>query len=276
MSKPVFFLALILSTGVHFYMLGFGQAGLKPLSPADISAIKNVVSVIEMDELTPPLEPEPEPVIEETRPIVEETTVPPRPEPLPQPPPQPRAEELPMDELFEPEVVETTRNTGDFAGGSDIEPDQPLRPGLRIDWGDLDSALSIMTRSGMKLVILENTGNNAARHTPPIRRELVYRDGHWRIQPLEVSVRIRYSNRLRIVHDVPAFRAAAAMHAVKPGDRLAIMLPRNVEQILEAAQLTAAYSSGLQLADISNFAGQFQFHGRQLSFDVTQIQKKEH
>ena len=278
MSRPVFMLALLFSAGAHLYMLGFGTSdiAINPLTIQDIAVIKDVVSVLELEEEAPiqesppPVEPvdEPELVVDALIDEPEQQLV----EAVEEDP----LDELPLDDMFDSEPAPEQSPSGDFAGGSELLQ-QPVVPGLRIHWGDLANALSIMNKSGMKLVILEGSRSEQAdRISPPIQRELICRDGQWHIKPLQLSMRVRYSNRLRIVHDVPAFRNAANLSSIRPDDRLAIMLPRDVEQMLEAAQLSAAYTSGLKLADIRNFAGQFHLQGKRLGFDVTQIQKKDH
>ena len=171
------------------------------------------------------------------------------------------APELAMEKLFEgPEAAEM-EVPGDFSGASEGK----VEPVLRIDWGDLRTALTIIKNGGMRLVVYEGMSS-------PIDAEYILHEGQWVKQRLRVGRRERFSNRLRIVHDVPAFASVIGDKDWKEGDQLAVMLPRQVEQLLLKAQMIAASSKGLTMSGVHSFAGKFYVvDDNRLNFEVTAI-----
>ncbi|WP_200761415.1 hypothetical protein [Poriferisphaera corsica] len=214
-------------------------------------------------EIKPEPEPEPEPVQPEPEPEPEPLQEPePEPEPVQPPQPQPEPEPLKMDKIFETQKAEAPETPGDFATGSQ---ETKHNPELRIDWGSAQTALNIIKSGGMRLVVYSGAASS-------IHYEYVNRSGQWRRQRLAVNRRLRFSNRIRIVQDVPAFSKIIQGDDWKEKDRLAIMVPRDIEQMLQSAQLTAASTQGLTMRDIHSFAGRFQLvNSNQLNFDVTAI-----
>ena len=48
-------------------------------------------------------------------------------------------------------------------------------------------------------------------------------------------------------------------------------VPTHVERVLESAQLQAAFSRGLVMQQIDNFAGRFTLREGRLAFDITHV-----
>ena len=275
MSRTLLILGLIVSFLLHAIVVE-----LRLFSPknnaidmqqlAAVVELAKVMKEIEQLEQQPPepepeikQEPEPEPEPEPVQPEPEpEPLQEPEPEPEPIQPPEPEPEPLQMDKLFETQKAETEEPTGDFATGGQ---ETKHSPELRIDWGTEKNALNIIKSGGMRLVVYSGAAVS-------INYEYVHRNGNWRRQRLAVNRRLRFSNRLRIVQDVPAFSKIVQGDDWIQGDRLAIMVPRNIEQMLQSAQLTAASTQGLIMKDIHSFAGRFQLvNSNKLDFDVTAI-----
>ncbi|WP_432798543.1 hypothetical protein [Poriferisphaera sp. WC338] len=237
----------------------------------------------EPEELVEAKEPEPEP-----EPEIDEEVIKPEPEPIkqaetpePEPEPEPMMEpepveqaaveepapqeepKLEMERMFESQQAETEAEdiAGDFARATEGKPS----PVLRIDWGDMEEALNVIRSGGMRLVVYEGMNE-------PIDLEYVLRGGEWRKQRLRVGRRERYSNRLRIVHEVPAFSGVVQNQGWQEGNQLAVMLPRPVEQMLQKAQLTALSRKGLTMSGVHSFAGKFSLQkNKRLDFEITAI-----
>ncbi len=159
----------------------------------------------------------------------------------------------------------TIKTKGDYAGQTDGQH----QPALRINWGNAQHAQKVLEQGQMKLVIIDTAQGKAN-----VTKQLVFKDHRWHRTEFEANVRIRFSNQLRIVDDVPAFRTAASAAALDRTKHLAILVPDAVEQTLHSAQLAAAFERGLSMRQIRNFGGQFQLGSRQLNFEITQIQAR--
>ena len=155
---------------------------------------------------------------------------------------------------------------GDFAGATRTTGP----PQLRIDWGTDDQALDMLDAGQMVLVVLDREGDRIV-----IGQQVVFEDDAWRRRVYRPAGTTQYSNRLRIVHEVPAFDAARVAVRLRGEERLAVLLPMRVERTLESAQLEAAYNRGLVMNEIDNFAGQFTLRDGALAFDITHIGASE-
>jgi len=83
-----------------------------------------------------------------------------------------------------------------------------------------------------------------------------------------------FSNRLRIVDEVPAFDAVRRAVQIKPNERLAVLVPTEVERKLESAQLHAASKRGLSMKRVRYFAGRFRLRNGDLGFEITGVQRR--
>ncbi len=238
MSRGTFIVGLVVSVAVHAWLMWI------PAGPVAVPPPTMIVPVVET-ELAEPSVPLPEPVAEAPPPEPE----PPAAEPLPD---LARVAEAPPTHAPDP---------GDVAGTSTANGP----PELRIDWGSGDHALDTLDAGDMILVVLDREGDRIV-----IGQKVVYDAGVWRRSPYEPGV-TRYSNRLRIVDEVPAFEAANAAVRLRGEERLAVLLPLRVERTLASAQMEAAYNSGLVMNEIDNFAGRFTLRDGALAFDITHI-----
>lgn len=150
---------------------------------------------------------------------------------------------------------------GDFAGSTNgIE-----RPILRINWGSAAQATVTLRACALKLVILEPDGS--------IGHELVPGSaGSWQATRLIVEAGLRYSDSIRLVGNVPAFASARAYTKSGSGQSLAVLMPVNIEKMIEAAKLTYAYQQGLRMRDIATFGGYFSTNTGNVDFVIEKIQ----
>ncbi len=249
MSRGTFIVGLVVSVALHVWLMRI------PAGPVALPPPTMIVPVVETElaELVEPAKPSiplPEPVAKE----------PPPPDPVP-----PVEEPLPnMTNVAEAPPTQTP-DPGDFAGAT--KANGP--PELRIDWGSGDHALDTLDAGDMILVVLDREGDRVV-----IGQKVVYDAGVWRRSPYRPGA-TRYSNRLRIVDEVPAFGAANAAVNLRGEERLAVLLPMRVERTLASAQMEAAYNSGLVMKEIDNFAGRFTLRDGALAFDITHIVASE-
>ncbi len=257
MSRSTFIVGLVISVALHVWLMRI------PAAPVALGPPTMIVGVVET-ELAEFLEPAmAEPSIPDPEPD-------PRPEPVAQelpPEPDPPVEE-PLPNLTKVAEAPPTQapDPGDFAGAT--KANGP--PELRIDWGTGDQALDTLDAGDMILVVLDRDGDRVV-----IGQKVVYDAGVWRRSPYQPVGATRYSNRLRIVDQVPAFDAANAAVKLRGEERLAVLLPMRVERTLASAQMEAAYNSGLVMKEIDNFAGRFTLRDGALVFDITHIGASE-
>jgi len=246
MSRGTFIVGLVLSLAVHAWLMRI------PAGPVALPPPTMIVPVVETElaDLAEPSIPRPEPVAE--------ASPPPEPEP-------PVAEPLPdLTKVAEAPPTHAP-DPGDFAGATRAHGP----PELRIDWGSGDDALDTLDAGDMILVVLDREGDRVV-----IGQSVVYDAGVWHRSPYKPGV-TQYSNRLRIVDEVPAFGAANAAVNLRGEERLAVLLPMRVERTLASAQMEAAYNSGLVMKEIDNFAGRFTLRDGSLAFDITHIGASE-
>lgn len=253
MSKGTFIVAMIISVALHAWLM------MIPPRPMQLPPPAMIVPVVE----TELAEPEPEPSIVEPAPDPEPIAEEPPPAPEPEPPVEAPLPNL--EQVAEAEPVQEP-DQGDFAGATRIAGP----PELRINWGTGDQALDTIAAGNMILVVLEREGDRAV-----IGQQIVYEEGNWRRRVYRPAGSTRYSNRLRIVDQVPAFDAARLAVNLRGEERLAVLLPLRVERKLESAQLEAAYGRGLAMNQIDNFAGRFTLRDGDLAFDITHIGASE-
>ena len=140
---------------------------------------------------------------------------------------------------------------------------------MRINWKNESHAQQVLEQGQMKLVIID-TMQGAVNVT----EQLAWDDQRWHQTAFEANVRVRFSNKLRIVDNVPAFRTAAFAARLDNTKHLAVLVPDAIEQMLHASQLAAAFERGLTMGQIRNFGGQFQLGPQQLNFEITQVQTR--
>jgi outer membrane biosynthesis protein TonB len=295
-ARGTFLIALVVSTGLHVWLLSLRPASSAPISPTPA----DVVTVVQTDLARPdhgvteetPLEKPPpasEPVPEPESRTRKEPEPGPAPENEPQPletpaspprsntpkpirtasPPSPRAEPSPSSPPAEL-VATAVPARGPAAAGGDLggEPEGRLTPELRIDWGSESDALAALEAGQMMLVILEGPPSAAS-----IAGQAVLDEGGWHRAPYRPALVAgpRYSNRLRIVDEVPAFAAARVALGVGRLQRLAVLVPLPVERLLQSALTRAAFDGGITTEGIRSLGGRFTVDQGELGFVTTHV-----
>jgi hypothetical protein len=149
--------------------------------------------------------------------------------------------------------------TGDFAGATNGVVD----PVVRINWGNLTNAVTILDASGMKLVIYESDGS--------VKRQVVTNGSDVSIEAIESIPSVRYSDSLRIVDKVPAFAAIRDSLKLSPSEHLAILVPVDVEREIESAKMTEVSRRSLSLRDVKVLGGRFNVAGGKVVFIIEKV-----
>jgi hypothetical protein len=108
---------------------------------------------------------------------------------------------------------------------------------------------------------------------PHISHEIVREGETWNRRVFKGLGPTLFSNRLRIVDHVPAFSAVRAALSLTAHERLAVLLPTNVERLLDSVQMKSAFSLGLAMEQVESFAGRFSVRDGALRFDVVHIEQ---
>lgn len=159
------------------------------------------------------------------------------------------------------ELLSNSSEEGDFAGSKDgIE-----RPILRINWGSPIQAVAVLRASGMRLVIL-GPGGTIGNELVPGSTDL------WYVKPLAVEAGQRYSDSLRVVDKVPAFTSAKTFIRPGSGQSLAVLMPIDMEKMIETAKIAYAYQQGLRMQNIATLGGYFSLNNSDVDFMIKKIQ----
>ena len=274
MSRGALVVGLVVSLGAHAWVLLSGP----DLTLRTHMEATEVVGVVELPPERPEVDqdvPEPAPPLPALDPpsVAQSEPEPPGPAPsdsIQDPPETPKERELPQAPnagLREMAKVPSSpvREPGDLRGVEDA----PKSPALRIDWGLRAQALSVLDAGDMQLAVL-----NSDASRPVITHQIQRRGDTWRRSPYRPSQSL-YSNRLRVVDDVPAFQAVRQGAGLIPRERLVVLVPTKVERMLESAQLAAAFSRGLPMDQIRDFGGCFTVEGQNLAFKITHVRARE-
>ncbi len=250
MSRVMFIIALVMSVALHVSLLRLPAA-----EPADGPRPAIVVPVVETElaRLDPP-EPQPSP------PPVAPPTEPPDEPPPPPPAPSPQPPMVKVADIDKADSAEP----GDFAG----DPEGRRAPTLRIDWGTDQQALAALEAGEMILAVLDGSGPK-----PLIKAEVERQGKTWRRRPYQPTGATVFSNRLRIVDHVPAFREVQSALDLRGEERLAVVVPMHVERVLDSAQMEAAFRRGLAMQHIDDFAGSFSLRDGRLAFHITHVRE---
>jgi hypothetical protein len=276
MSRGPFVIAMVLSFAVHGALLALpGNPGPDPppSPPPEMVAVMDILPAAP----TPPPAPEPNPVPQpESAP--EPVPVPlPAPKPAPQPEPAPAPEPEPQPAPRPPPTPHPTPTTpdsrsdlpadGDLAG----TPDGRHAPDLRIDWGPSAHALATLDTGRMQVVVIAD-GADGVRIVDALQRE----GASWRRDAFTPGFTPnRFSNQLRVVDDVPAFDVMRRQSELANRERLAVLVPAEVERMLTSARIKAAFERGLSMQEIRGFAGRFTLSDDDLAFEVTHVRRMQ-
>ena len=270
MGKGAWATGLVVSAVLHAWLLGL----LSPQVPPRLREAAEAIRPVRVEPPPPRAEEPPQrPALAPEPPAAAQRDAEPAPEPAPEPDPEPASEpERPPrfeplheanadapDPAAEPEA-------GDFAEASDAEADPAA---LRIDWGTPENARRVLDAGRLRLIVISPDPDGGVR----LEASAAWRD-RWVRRPVPAGASAAYSNRLRIVSDVPAFAAARRQLDLSPRERLAVMVPRLIERKLASAQRVAAQRRGLTLDEVRSFAGRFELEGRHLAFAVTTVQER--
>ena len=276
MSKSALFLGLILSAALHVWLLMLPSSS-NAAAPAPTPPPKQMIPIPVVAAPPTPEPPAPAPSVEEPQPqpLPESAPEPeqpmeiaaaapeqPAPPPTPTPAPEPMPEPEPTPTLVEatPPVKNDATARGDLAG----TPKGREAPVIRIDWGTESDALRVLDAGGMRIVVLEGP-DHALRVTGALERQP---QGWINGAPVPAG---RFSSRLRIVDEVPAFGGVRREAGVQRPQRLAVLVPPAIEHKLESAQLEAVFRAGLTLEQIRHVAGRFTLEEGVLGFQVVSL-----
>ena len=257
MSRIGITLGFILSLAAHVLLLWSAPPTVAPdaaaaSSPGEPAAVE--VVPVRREPAREPRRPAPPP-----KPADAAPSPPPAPEAEPEPaPPNP-----PMAPTHQPPPARDEKAGGDFAGRA---ADAPATPALRIDWGEPKGIAELLRVGRMKLAVLDRRGSGQTI-TAEVRRG----SSGWMVAPFQTPPGMRYSNRLRIVHEVPAFAAIRRSVELQPDQRLVVLIPETLERRLDRAQQDVARRRGLALAEVENIGGRFRLDADRLIFQVTRV-----
>jgi len=278
MTRGPFLVGLFLSTLAHLCLLIPG-AGRPQRSEEIVDVIETELAALEppaievadlAKEELPTEGSEPAPPV--PSPVGPSPSALPRSPADPQPMPLPRevpanAPPAPALERVAGPIESSREEPGDLAGDRDGQP----APELRIDWGTAPRALRILKAGQMKLVVLRD-GTDSAE--PIIGETVENLDGTWQRRSF-ASTALLFSNNLRIVDGVPAFERIGVAIGLRGPERLAVLVPRAVERLLQSAQLEAAFRRGLALTQVRSFGGRFTVTDGALGFEITRVLEGE-
>ncbi|MAE68018.1 MAG: hypothetical protein CMJ18_27520 [Phycisphaeraceae bacterium] len=258
MSRTMFLLGLVLSVALHAYLLSIRPSQASALKAPPARPVRvDVVPVPAAD--VPVLDSVPETTTSKTAP---QPASPPQASETSKP--APRAAQARLEPVAEPVRTESP-DRGDFAGTSD----GTRRPRLRIDWGSPAHARAVLEAGRMKLVVLDSAPGGA------IVSAQVRKVGHeYRTLPLPGHADLAYSNRLRVLRNVPAFAGIGRALALRPGRDLAVAMPIAVQKMLDHAKRTAPIAQGLRSDDILDFRGRFRLAQGRLTFEITHVERR--
>lgn len=263
--------AFALSAGAHWLALA--------LPPASVSARPELDTV----DIVPAPLPEIQEETDETPPQTKTEVAPepdahPEPEAANAPPvqrlaqarpePRPVAESRNTDALRE--LAEKPQSDVEEAGAYAASVDGPGGPRLRIDWGDRAHAEAILRTTGMALVVLR--GRGGAMEVADVVEQVA---GRWTRLTFDSSRLGAFSNRIRIVDDVPAFTRARRDAGVRIGERLAVLVPAGVEQMFDDAIEREAARRGLGVGSVGAVGGAFAVRGGRLYFEIRAMRERE-
>jgi len=180
------------------------------------------------------------------------------------PTPAPAAPPMPLTETTRALRTDVA-DRGDFAG----DPDGRRDPVLRIDWGRPADARAVREAAEMQLVVLDTSGP-----APIITGAVQPEEDSWRRRAyLPAAGTLRFSNHLRVVNDVPAFAEIRRTVRVGANERLAVLIPVDVERRIQGAQIEAASRHGLALGDVRSMAGHFVVTDGGLRFEIIHLER---
>lgn len=251
MSKFGIIIGLIFSVILHAWLFRYGISPVEAITAEQPDTINSAVASVDIAKLAKPQEP-PKPAevaVKEPQPVAKQ--------------PQNQTPQTPVEI---PELVETANKQlasqdtpGDFAG----QTDGIVEPVVRINWGSLNNAVSILNTSGMKLVIYESGGS--------VKRQVVIDGTTVSVKPLHIEPTIRYCDSLRIVDNVPAFAAIKTSLKIPSGNRLAVLVPVDVERIIESAKIAEVSRRSLSLRDVKVLGGKFNVAGGKVIFIIEKV-----
>ncbi|MEM9065171.1 MAG: hypothetical protein AAGB51_06730 [Planctomycetota bacterium] len=258
MRRVSLLIALVLSASAHWMLLRSPRpARAEPelqavgvVAQPEPERIEDEASQAEPSEGTPPEPATPEPQREPLAP--------------PQPTPEPPAPEHrpPLQRL-----AETPRAEPEKPGAYAASLDGPTEPTLRIDWGDSQHARRILGATGMSLAVLRgrDAGVEITDSIEPV-------GDRWHRYPVDHDSLAAFSNRMRIVDDVPAFAEARREARLTSRERLAVLVPASIERMFARAIEIEADRRGLMGSSIASVAGGFSIRDGRLLFEIKTVQ----
>ncbi len=140
----------------------------------------------------------------------------------------------------------------------------PARVVPQIEWRTLSRWRAVAAVSGLRLIALSVEGAPAAF--------IAESQGRW-LRNSMAEPFSGYSSRVRIVDHVAAFQPARS--SLRPGERLAILVPQSIEALMENAMQEAIRQRSLQPSDVAVCSGVLQPDGdRNVVFRVDRISSR--
>jgi hypothetical protein len=254
MSKFGLIIGLVFSVVLHAWLFRYG------VSPVDVPAVERSsqadsmpatvdVATIAKKQAVQPKQDKPE--LAKTEPKEEVKQV--------EKQPAPKVSQIPELTETRPKQKTNQEQSGDFAGSANGVVD----PVVRINWGDLTNAVSILNTSGMKLVIYESDGS--------VKRQVITNGSEVSTKSLDSTPTIRYSDSLRIVDRVPAFAAIKTALKLGGSEHLAVLVPVLVEREIESAKMTEVSRRSLSLRDVKVLGGRFNVTEGKVIFIIEKV-----
>jgi len=259
MSKGALLVGFVISIVAHVCLLYPGPTAARPKEKSPSQTIA-AVDVVKITRAKPP-EPKPKmkSMTQEKEPLSPPKTPQSVPESIKDGQSMPEANGQPIRQPDPVERYSAHSDTGSFAGSRDGEH----QAALRIDWGSSTEAMQVIRTAGMRLVLLDAGRNIVAELVQDNRGQWVRRSG---LGPAPVP----YSTSLRIVDQVPAFRTVGGELSLGQ-ERLAVMVPMDMERAIETAKIKAATQRGLSPSEIEVFGGVFAVSGGSVSFTIDRL-----
>ena len=167
-----------------------------------------------------------------------------------------------------PDTPDTSEPEAELKAPGDVATPAPgpRSAELRLDWGDARNAAAVLAAAGMKLVIARES------ELGPVLTDAVAATGEgWGRRPLELGPGV-YSAAARVVDEAGGFGPVRSALRLGPSERLAALVPRELERDWVAQQARAAFERGHTLSEVQRFAGRLSVEGGRCRLRITSVE----
>ena len=145
-------------------------------------------------------------------------------------------------------------------------PGDRTGPVIGIDWGTPRNALDTIRANGMVVAVTRGEAD------VEVTARVEFVRGRWRREPMDPGALPLFAQTIRRVGGSTAFHDARRGARLRPGENLAVLLPREVEARLNRSLLAAARARGLAWEEVRVFAGRFRVReGGAVRFEIDQV-----